>query len=177
MLWNSTLSMAQHKSIKYQLSSDRKRADRLFEDQAYSQAIDLYKIIYRKDSSDASVKLKLAESYRLLNNSSESEYWFSTVLNKEKEIPSIYKLHYAEALLSNGKNNEALKWFDQYSKENNQDALGSNKKKGIEVYHEFFLDSLAYTVREISVNSKGEDFSPAYYQKGILFLSSRDDAR
>jgi tetratricopeptide (TPR) repeat protein len=176
MLLNVTISNAQHKSIKYQLSSDRKRADRLFDDHAYSEAIHLYKIINRKDSSDTSVKLKLAESFRLLNNSIESEYWFSSVFNKETAIPSVYKLHYAEALLSNGKNNEAIKWFDQYSIENNQDALSTNKKKGIEAYHEFFQDSLAYTIREISINSDGEDFSPAYYQKGIIFLSSREDA-
>jgi tetratricopeptide (TPR) repeat protein len=177
ILISGSTSFAQHKNIKARIRSEIKIADKLFEEKAYQEAAFSYKNIIRKDSANSKAYFKLAESYRLLNNSTEAEYFYKRGLHLDAKAPSIYKYHYAEILLTNGKKEESSYWFDLYYNEEKLDKVSINKKEGLSNYDDYYNDSLSYSIKEISINSKNSDFSPVLYDKGIVFLSSRDHAK
>lgn len=174
ILSGGSASFAQHKNIKARIRSEIKIADKLFQEKAYQEAIYSYRNIIRKDSSNSKVYFKLAESYRLLNKTTDAEYFYKKGLQLDPKAPSIYKYYYAEMLLTNGKKEESAYWFDLYYEEEKLDRIGANKKDGINKYQDFYDDSLSYTIKEISINSEESDFSPVLYDKGIVFLSSRE---
>jgi hypothetical protein len=168
-LLSASLS-AQHSNIFTNFKSDIKRADQLYEAKSYNSAIELYKKALHRDSNNTYVELKLANCYRLLNKSQEAEAWYEKVINSN-EITPADKLYYAEALVSNGKYENAKKWFEAYAKDNSSDTRAIRKKEDLAGFSEHFNDSLSYTIKTVSINSPGSDFSPVFYKEGIVFLS------
>jgi tetratricopeptide (TPR) repeat protein len=168
---------AQHNNIFTNFRSNLKRADQYFHYNHYEAAIVLYKKVLEKESENNDVKLKIAHSYRMLNNPEETAIWYEKVMIFPAYVKPMDKLYYAEALLSSGKVEEAKKWFHEYSIE---DALlDSTHRKNDALFNvlEEYKDSLNYTVKEASINSTESDFSPAYYDKGIVFLSARKETK
>jgi len=163
-----------HSYISQQLSGDRKRADVLFEEGSYVEAVSLYKNLLSKDSTDKKAIVNLAEALMMLHKNDEAEAWYSKALKLSPDIPTIHKLHYAEILLYNGKNEEALKWFEICAKEESENSRSKNKIKAIDNYLSFLSDSLAYTIKSLTINSNQSDFCPSFYKKGLVFLSSRN---
>lgn len=164
--------IAQDKTLIFTLKSDIKKGDALFKHQSYIKALDYYKRVSERESGNSYVKLQIAECYRLLNNTQEAEEWYRPVM-KSSSINSIHKLHFAEVLLSNGKPDSASYWYEQYALENKEDKRTLKKRKQLAELHRLFRDSLAYSVFPVSFNSPESDFSPVYFNKGIVFLSSR----
>jgi tetratricopeptide (TPR) repeat protein len=162
-----------HGYISQQLSGDRKRADLLFEEGSYMEAATIYKNLLSKDSTNTKAMVNLAEALMMLHKNEEAEAWYSKALNLNSSIPTIQKFHYAEILLYNGKNEEASKWFEICTKEES-DNRSKNKIRAIDNYFSFLSDSLAYTIKPLSINSEQSDFCPSFYKKGIVFLSSRN---
>ncbi|HEY8400418.1 MAG TPA: hypothetical protein VIK89_04105 [Cytophagaceae bacterium] len=171
-----SLLKGQDKTWKALIVSNEQRAEKLFEQKAYVRAAEVYKRIVEKDSMNINAKLQLAECFRLLNKTQESEYWYSTVMTDTLfTVAPQYKLHYAEVLLSNGKLTEAQKWYNQSPSNNDHSRLSTNKQKAIRHFHRFYEDSLQYTVYELPINSSQSDFYPIFYDNGLIFLSSRKE--
>src|SRR6185295_9592947 len=89
-----------------------RQGNRLFNSLAYSQAIVEYqKALGKKSFPEA--QIKLAESYRLTNNTLKAEDEYSKVVQL-KEAEPIHKLRYAQLLMRNGKYSEAKTWYENY---------------------------------------------------------------
>ncbi|HEY8401951.1 MAG TPA: hypothetical protein VIK89_11850, partial [Cytophagaceae bacterium] len=154
------------------LKSPLKRADRLFEEFAYASAIDLYLQVLNRDKSNDQVKLKIAESYRMLNQTKEAEIWYEKVMTSSITQP-IHKFYYAQMLVSNGKYEEGRKWFEEYKRQVSHSELANNMIEALLSINSFYEDSLTYPVKELKINTPHADFSPVYYEDGILFVSGR----
>jgi tetratricopeptide (TPR) repeat protein len=150
-----------------------KRADNYFNHHSYAPALHLYEKVFAKDSLNERIILKVAECYRLLNHSKESEIWYAKVIGISSIISPEDKLHYAQALLANGKYEESVVFFDQYNREKPVDSIAIRKLEGINNLSVFFEDSLSYPVKAVQINSVHADFSPVFYEQGIVFVSSR----
>ncbi|NJN78000.1 MAG: hypothetical protein HC803_06415 [Saprospiraceae bacterium] len=109
-------------SIGFAQKSKLQRANVEFEDYNYNSAIQLYlEILDKADIAEA--KIKLAESYRKVNNMGEAEFWYGQVVHLPEAKP-IYYLYYGKALQSNGKCDLAKPWFEKYSAEEPDDLRG-----------------------------------------------------
>ncbi|MGB1206291.1 MAG: OmpA family protein [Chitinophagales bacterium] len=147
-----------------------KEGNQYFEAYAYQQAIPYYRDILLQDNS-TEAKIKLAECYRLTNDYEKAEYWYKQIIGQMPEDP-IYKLYYGQILQSNGKCDEAKKWFLEYAK---YDELGNTLAEGCEMSDNFYQNRNKYETTLLPINSKGSDFGVVFYKNGIAFCSNRED--
>ena len=153
------------KPISYQ-------AHNLYNKMAYMQAIDKYKLVVGKDSTNAELLSRLADCYRLTNQSEEAEHWYSKVVELPNAQP-IHKLYYGQALMRNGKYEQAEAWMNTYNTQQQTDNRGRKFMESIQGMDNFFANKDSYTIKNLSINSKEDDFSPTMYEDGIIFASSR----
>lgn len=150
------------------------KGDEAFELYRYYEAVEFYKSALVKNQDDHEAKLKIAESYRKMNDHNTAIEWYSQVLDSTNlDYEDVYKLHYAQALLYNDDKENAKKWFLEYRKQNDGDEVAKKRVEGIEDFESFLLNSERYTINELDINSPSRDFSPAYYDDGIIFISDR----
>ena len=135
---------------------------------AYTKAIPYYMRALAKDSTLEEAIFKLAECYRLTNNSKQAEYWFGKAVVSPGVKP-VHKFHYGRALMSNGKYKEAADWFKKQSSSGNSAFL----LKTIDDYTSLYADSADYAVSRLAINSPNADFGAVLFRDGIVFASSR----
>ncbi len=146
------------------------RANALFEDYSYIQAIEQYeKLLKKNDIPEA--KMKLAECYRLTRDMNNAEKWYRNAAENE-QLDSVYMYYYATVLKYNKNYDEAREWYLQYE-DWKQDGKGAKQAKFIEMIHYFVRDSSKVEIKNMPFNSIYSDFSPAYFKDGLLFVSSR----
>ncbi len=166
--------------LSFSFSSPKKdqriklKADRFFDNFAYSKAVPLYeKIALESEVLKEESILKIADSYRLMNKPMSAEKWYQK-LEGSTLMTTQNKMNYAQVLLKNGKDAEAEKITSQL----NQEEINLIKRlKGVENIEIFFRDSSAYFVENMNINSEESDFSPSYYDGGIVFVSNRKNWR
>jgi len=155
-----------------------KKADEYYELQGYRQALALYLEIVRKAENDTVLILRIANSYRMLNDHTNAEEWYrKVVVNHEADISPKYKLYFAQELATNGKYDEALYWFKEYYKSAEKDPRGLAGIKSIENLSSLWYDTIFYVVYPIQLSTQYSEFCPAYYKNKIVFLTDNDDSR
>ena len=151
------------------------KAEKLYNALAYHEAIPLYEsYIQKHDSSRAMAHL--GDCYRLTSRYDKAEYWYSKAVSKGDVEPK-YKLYLAQMQQVNGKYDEAAKWYAKYKEDVPEDRRSSNEMKACADYGQFLLSRDRYTVKNLSFNSSGYDFSSASYDGGLIYSSSRDSAK
>jgi outer membrane protein OmpA-like peptidoglycan-associated protein/tetratricopeptide (TPR) repeat protein len=149
-----------------------------FESMGYSKAIFYYeKALAKKEYPNAIINL--AESYRLTNNTVKAEEWYRKAVTlpiSRFKYPE-HKLYLAEALKENQKYDEAADWLKKYLKDVPDDKRAINLLKYCDSISVFTGESFLYSVEEISVNTKESNFSPVFFNKGIVFCSERNSGK
>lgn len=146
------------------------RANKYFDSFSYEEAIDLYEIIWKKDTLNQEVAKQLATSYRLTNNSEKSELWYSRVVGYSvAENDDLF--YYAKALQSNKKYAQAKIWMDKYLESG---SIDRGNKIELDYISDLMKDSLRYKVEPIAVNSEASDFGVSFYKNELVFSSARE---
>jgi outer membrane protein OmpA-like peptidoglycan-associated protein/tetratricopeptide (TPR) repeat protein len=148
------------------------QADKAYSRLKYATAIELYEEYMKRDSSDLQVKKNLADSYRKVGDSKNAERLYRSVVSKD---PTDAKsaLAYAQMLSQNGKYEEAKAWYSKYQQLNSGDPRGAAFAQTYNNLGELYADSVEYKVFRVDINSPQSDFSPTYYDKGLVFVSGR----
>ena len=153
-----------------------KKADKFFEKGSYGVAAEIYLEALQKDDDDNSVKLRLAECYRLLNQPEDAEYMYRQFMDNTDFIDAqkpIYKYYFGLVLEQNGKYSEAREWFEAYKEIEPNDQRVLTKLESIENIAIHFQDSSKYVISSLRLNSYKEDFAPRFYRNGVVFVSDR----
>ncbi len=146
------------------------KAEKYYKWLAYPKAITCYKRAFlAKGNEDAKAALRIADSYRLINQPQNAEKWYA----KAFEITSFSEedqSHYADVLLKNGKSNQAKELLSTLGKE-----MGKVKYRHRDLHqvHLFYEDSSAFGIKLMELNSSYDDFSPTFYEDGLVFVSNR----
>lgn len=151
------------------------KAQKLYKDFAYNQAIPVYEA-YLKKNDDAKAMLELGDCYRLTSDFNKAEYWYGKAIEKGDVEPE-YKLHYASMLQANEKYEEAAKWYANYKQSAPEDKRASNQLKASADYGQYLLTRDRYQVKNLSFNTGGYDFAPVWFDKGLIYSSSRDSSK
>ncbi|MEI6890237.1 MAG: OmpA family protein [Bacteroidales bacterium] len=161
-----------------------KAADDAFSDQLYLTALQKYqkassKVKKNKTERDR-ITFRIAECYRMMNNTKKAESAYKRLLNNVKFIkdePRVI-LYYANALKSNGNYDEAIKQYQAYKDLAPKDLKGEQGIATCKLAKEWIANPSKYSVKwEKPLNSKEDDFAPAYADKkfgSIIFTSDRD---
>lgn len=166
---------AQNKSSK-RAKAFFQLAEREFTDYRYWYAIPFYKVALEQRAAmyDSASLLHLAESYWQMNFYDSAQLYFTKF---ETAIgPSFFSSQrLAELMALRGKYPQASGIYQGLAKRypGTQAQLVNNRQIGFSQPEKFNVDAGNYAIRFIADNSAEQDFSPAFYQKGILFVSNR----
>ncbi|MEY3444084.1 MAG: hypothetical protein RLZZ519_2365, partial [Bacteroidota bacterium] len=159
--------------LQAQNNAALKRGNEAFEKMAYLEAIKYFEKALSK-GFDKNGLIRLADAYRLTNNSRKAAEVYSKVVNLNQILPVNY-FYFAQALMNQGLYPEAAKWFDRYAKAAPQDPRGGKFAASCRTIESYFADTAEIRIRPFPHNSKVDDFSPVWYKGGILFSSSRSE--
>ena len=156
------------------------KADNAFDNQAYFEAIDLYKKAYSKEKKpDEKARLiyKIGESYEAILDFPQAEVWFSKAIKAKYEEPIVYyKL--AFALQNQGMYKEAIRRYKQYFDKVGNDPVAQLDFEACEAAQSWIDNPTKFVVDpEVQINSPQFDFSPTYAAEGyqtLVFTSSRE---
>lgn len=148
-----------------------KRANTLFSQFAYKEASELYEQVLKQKPGDAVAMKNLGQCYWKLNDMVNTEKWYAKIVELPTVQPEDY-IYYAMSLETNGKLSEAKTYYEKFKQTANMDKRGERKLKSYEMMNEFLADSLYYKISPFPFNTADNDFSPAFYQDGIAFVSS-----
>lgn len=158
------------------------RGNDAYEAGEYYKAIDLYKDAYQNMADKerkSEILFRIANCYRLINDSRKAELWFKKVVKKEYPNPIIY-LYLAEALKMNGEYEEAIEQYNYYKELVPDDPAGDEGIESCNQAMEWIKNPNGYQVEEMKFfNSKQSDFSPVYASEDygtVCFTSLRDEA-
>jgi outer membrane protein OmpA-like peptidoglycan-associated protein len=157
-------------------SSIRKKADKFYYDLQYASAISLYETYLSKMPGNAQAKeakTKLADCYWQINDSKNSERLYKQLAN-QSGTPDLL-LRYAQALAQNGNYEESKKWFERYQQVRGDDVRATENVTALQNLSALTKDSSDFQISYLALNTKEEDFSPAFYKNGLAFCSSRPD--
>ena len=153
--------------------SKEKRARKYMEELNYMGAIELYNQILDKDDNPEA-KINIAEAYRKVNDSENGEYWYGQVVQLADAEP-IHKLYYGQMLQRNGKCDLAKEYYQAYVDAVPQDQRGQYLVQACDYEDELRTKNAGiYEIVHVDFNSNLDDFSPSYYNDGLVFASERD---
>ncbi|WP_461126208.1 OmpA family protein [Spirosoma aerophilum] len=152
------------------------QANRLLSYKAYGRAIEAYgellteygKVLSPKQKS--TIQSQLAFAYQQVGDNSKAERYFRESAESNGSNDPQQTLRYAQTLVSNGKIQEGQKQYERYlqlkDKQTEQavsPAPPASTNKG----------PVRYRLELLSLNSQGEEFSPAFYQDGLVYVSGK----
>jgi outer membrane protein OmpA-like peptidoglycan-associated protein len=149
-----------------------KIADKYFRNLSYMQAIATYEDILKEDSSNVRILPNLAVSYRKIYDTYNSERVYAKLVKIDTANAS-YVLAYAQLLAINKKYDESALMYKRYASMNPADIRGSGFA---EAYTDQSLITKDSRVKIViaNFNSGQSDFSPAFFKKGLVFVSNRN---
>jgi outer membrane protein OmpA-like peptidoglycan-associated protein len=148
------------------------RANELFKNGGYAEAIPIYEAFLAKKSNNIAAKTKLANCYRILSRPEKAAPLMADIVEEDNARPDDF-LHYAETLMMLGQYDEAKFYFKKYNKlqpENERGKLLLDNVDKVKKLKPIFKDVEVYS---FSQNSDGDDNAPTLHRKGIAFASDR----
>ncbi len=173
-----------------QADSLLQHADRMLSYKAYGRAIAAYTQLLTEPNYKLSVTQKalvqgqLANAYKQVGDGEKAERFYRESFSSSPSDNPQQTLNFAQTLAGNGKFQEAQQVYERYLQQKSQlvsqrppatataSAGVQNGRKG---------GAVRYRLDYLNLNSSGEEFSPAFYRDGLVYVSgnrggSRTDA-
>ncbi|MGB7785107.1 MAG: OmpA family protein [Salinimicrobium sp.] len=154
-------------------SGKQKKADRLYNDFAYTKAIELYKDLLEKDYNTAENTEKLADAYYRLRDPENAVHYYASVVDQPGVSPETY-YRYAQMLRGVREYEKSREWLKKYQQE------GKNPKQVAEILNDDEIavyDGLeTYRVKPAPFNTQYSDFGTFIADDAVYFVSARGEA-
>ncbi len=152
-------------------NSKQKKADRLFDNLAYIEAVEVYKKLIENDFNTGYNNQKLGDSYMKLRSPENAVFYYADALKAEK-VPTEYYFKYAQALRGVKRYEESREWLQRYRDSNGRSAVVDQMlSKGIS---DFKINE-KYTIEKAAFNSDYSDFGAFEKDGKIYFVSAREE--
>jgi outer membrane protein OmpA-like peptidoglycan-associated protein/tetratricopeptide (TPR) repeat protein len=151
-----------------------KAADQHFQKYEYALALEQYQKAFAGRQSDPVLARKIADCYRLMNNAREAEQWYARAVDVAAPEPAAV-LHYADAARRNGHYLKAKQLYLDYAERvPAEEARAQHLIATCENAQAWMARPESYQITRLAaLNSAYADFSPVYYQQGLVFTSDR----
>jgi outer membrane protein OmpA-like peptidoglycan-associated protein len=163
-----------------QTDSLLRQADRLLNYKAYGRAIEAYSQILSEEGTSltpaqkATAQSRIAYAYQQVGDGVKAERYYREVIANSPDKNPQQALQFAKTLAGNGKFEEAEKQYEQYlqlkAKQPAREPLTppiSTAKPGGQ------KESTRYRLEYLALNTSAEEFSPAYYQDGLVYVAGK----
>ncbi len=158
-------------------------ANKHFENLAYVNAIRGYEDFLKNSKTQSGderreAATKLGYCYRKLQDTRGAERVYRKLIDDYGDkVESETFLYFAQALANNGKYRESQKMYSKYGELQSEDMRGRRFTVAYMDNSKFYKDSSQYKVDYLpQINTRQSDFSPMYYQGGLIFVSSRNES-
>jgi outer membrane protein OmpA-like peptidoglycan-associated protein len=167
----SQLTMGQSRKADIYFRNGEKE----FNDQRYMYAIPFYRTALKKPGkNDSLAYLHIAESYWFVRNYDSALSAYQAYENRFGPLFST-RQKIAELLAVKGDYASAAAIYRKLQTEipvRNANLL-QERFKGFSGPAKFYKDSFDYKAKLLNLNTTQQDFSPQYYQNGLVFISNR----
>ncbi len=164
-----------------------KAADAAYADQMFLLALQKYQKAYSKVKNNKTerdrISLRIAECYRMMNNTKKAEASYKRLVNNPKYVKDNPKvlLVYADMLKANGNYEEAIKQYQAYKETGPADPRADMGIATCTLAKEWIGNPTKYGVKwEKILSSKEDDYASAYADKkyiSVIFTSDRNGAK
>ena len=158
------------------LFSQKKVADKFFDNFAYLKAAELYQEAVAKGDSSEHVLTRLGDCYYNNSNTEQASVWYEKALNKYKNVNPEYIYKYIQTQRSLGNYEEADKWLLSFKEIQNDDSRaeeldGSNIKlyEALESTKGIYVET-----KNLEANSNFSDFGAFVHENKLYFASARN---
>ncbi|UYQ94640.1 tetratricopeptide repeat protein [Chitinophaga horti] len=147
------------------------KADREYVALRYRNAIPIYLRALEKDSSDAEVVTKLADCLYKIRDYPNALYWYAKAVKMDPSNTRL-ALPYAQLLAANSEYGKAAIWYEKHLDEAGSDETARNF---LDTYMHLdrFMDSSRWDIRFLNINTGYDEFSPSWFDGGLIFVSNR----
>jgi peptidoglycan-associated lipoprotein len=148
-----------------------RKANKEFDNYQYSKAISDYKqVIDRSGNHEALIKL--AHSYRLVNDFDNAEKYYGQVVGFAESKP-INMFYYASVLMSKNNCPEAKIWLIKYLKEVPSDVVAQMLLASCNSVSTFMRDTTLFTLQPMEIPEVDDAFGQVPYKDGIVFTGNK----
>jgi len=147
------------------------KADKLFEQLDYREAIYYFEIGLQKNAQDPYLNRQVGLSHRLLGQQAESLEWFEKAYAHDKS-KSTDLLYMAEALKSQQRYGEAIQRYEEYAKLNPNDSRAQRHLKDDKYFMDLNKSGNVFNIRRLDLNDDYPAFGVSRMDEGYLFSSS-----
>lgn len=155
----------------------QKKADQLYNELSYIEAIDYYKSLVKTDSPTESNLRHLAECYFKVYDFVNAEKAYKNLIDKcNAQATETDLINYLQCLKYNQKYNEAQTALNILEQKHRENLIIKNHAKKKNYYKELKEDSAAYKVMNVgALNTENAEFSPVFFnqKKSVMFASNR----
>jgi outer membrane protein OmpA-like peptidoglycan-associated protein len=154
--------------------ADINKATEEFREFKYAAAIKRLSKIVKLEPDNLAVKEMLAYSYKMTNSYPDALKWYED-LSKEPVLKADWALFYAEQLAINQQYEKSENWYRKYLTLIPSDQRAKNFAKANQQKFEKNIGNwkIGYT----SLNTLGAEYSPVYYNRGLIFSSNRQPGK
>lgn len=155
-------------------SAQMKKAEKQFSKFNYAKAIPAYEKVAKGKSADKqAAMIKLADCYRILNNYSKAESYYSQAVSLGK-VPAEVNYNYGNVLKSNNKYSEALNQYYVFLEYNENSKTAKNAIKSCQEIKYWESKPKEYEVKNIeSINTKRSEFCPIVINNKLIFVAEK----
>lgn len=152
-------------------SADLRKANKWYKVRSYAKAAPLYEEALRSRFK-VSTAQKLASCYRLTNAWTKAEALLDTLILEERVHEDMWFL-YGEALMCNGKYDQARDWFLKYAEAVPTDTLAMIRANACLIVGSIppYFPGARY--KKLPFNSDEDDHAAMPWEGGLLFTSDR----
>lgn len=164
---------SQSTNISGVFQNNFKKAERMYLQQGYRHAINLYRIVLDREPSNRLAKARVADCYYRMGQFEESARWYRELVGEGKPTAGEY-YHLGMSLCALEKYDSAYAVFKESYARDSTDSRTKRKMEFIHDIHQHRRDPATYAMSREWYNSPYSDFSPRHFGDGIVFVSSRD---
>jgi len=149
-----------------------KKGNEAFEKMEYFEAIAHYESLLANQYVPEAAE-KLAHCYRFLRRTDKAEIWYKKAVEESGGDP-LNALYLAQALLSNGRVEEAGVWAQRFANDKPDDPRGKNLLEGIARRETLEKPAQKFTAGPCPFNlPENDDFAPFVRGQALYFTSDR----
>lgn len=148
------------------------QGDKAYHSLQYVAAIPFYEKVLQKDTLQYGALSKLADSYDRTQQYTQAQDAYGRLVRADTTAHA--SLRYAQLLAMHSRYTEAARQYRQWLKQHGYDPLiaatAALYEKGLD---SLYRDSLSAHAILLNINSGYADFSPVFYNGGLVFVSDR----
>lgn len=154
------------------INSQYKKGVQNYEKMAYSKSISNFEKYLTKKDEPLEAKVKLANSYRLVNDVVNAERWYSKIIN-DPQIDPIEYFHYGRMLMGLERYEEAKVWLEKYLQKVPDDFVAEMLLVSCNSIKSFKEDTTLFTIKKADIPEIATAFGQVPYGNGIIFTGDK----